>query len=137
MSYLADYAVRARSASEVGHLANEWALTILIGVDVIDAEDSLIRADLRHVSRCPARADFIELSFATEEGQIKWCFPEPPARRTRRTGRLVLKQSRYGLQAHPARADGLGPALQSSSALPMILAGADVYVPRSVVSLRS
>jgi len=37
------------------------------------------------------------------------------------------------VQARLVRDGGLGPAVQISSALPMILAGADVYVARGLV----
>lgn len=97
-------------------------------------EESFIRATLGFVRRCAARSDYIELCFATSEGLWKWCFPEPPHRDEDPAGPLALTVGRYGAQAHPVTDDGLGPALPSASALPMILGGADVYVARRLVA---
>ena len=97
-------------------------------------EEPFLSATLDGVRRCPARSGYVELCFTTPEGPWQWCFPEPPRRRRRRAGSLALTVGRYGAQAHLVRDAGLGPALPSSSALPMILAGADVRVARRLVS---
>lgn len=99
-----------------------------------DLAESFLPASLTSVRRCPARSDYIELRFTTSEGSWEWCFPEPPRSRKQPTGPLALKLGPYGVQAHRIREDGLGHALQSSSALPMILAGAEVHVQRRLVS---
>ncbi len=98
------------------------------------AEEPFLPAKLERVSRCPARAGYIELCFTTPEGTWKWCFPRPPRRHREPAGALALTAGPYGAQAHPVREDGLGPALPSSSALPMILAGATVWIARSLVA---
>jgi hypothetical protein len=60
--------------------------------------------------------------------------PEPPRRRQRRADPLALTAGPCGVQAHLVREGGLGPALPASSALPMILAGADIRVACSLVA---
>jgi hypothetical protein len=98
-------------------------------------EEPFLRATLEGVRPCPARPGYLELYFRTPEGPWQWCFPEPPRRRRRRpVGSLALTVGPYGVQAHLVRDAGLGPALPSSSALPMILAEADVRVARRLVS---
>ena len=97
-------------------------------------EEPFLPATLEGVRRCPARSGYVELCFTTPEGPWQWCFPEPPRRRRRPAGPLALTMGPYGAQAHLVRDAGLGPALPSSSALPMILAGADVRVARRLVS---
>jgi hypothetical protein len=91
-------------------------------------KEPFLPATLKFVGRCPARSDYIELRFATPDGLWKWCFPDPGERRKERGGPLALKLGRWGTQAHLITEDGLGFALLSASALPMILAGAEVYV---------
>jgi hypothetical protein len=97
-------------------------------------EEPVLLATLELVRRCAARSEYIELCFTTPEGSWNWCFPEPPRRRKTPAGSLALTVGPYGAQARLLRDSGLGPALPSSSALPMILAGADVYVARRLVS---
>jgi hypothetical protein len=45
-------------------------------------------------------------------------------------GPIVLRSGPYGVHAYLLGEDGPGDALEISSALPMIRAGADVYVAR-------
>jgi hypothetical protein len=97
-------------------------------------EEPFLPATLELVRRCPARSEYLELCFTTPAGSWTWCFPQPSRRRRQPAGPLALIIGPYGVQARRVRDDGLGPALQSSSALPMILAGADVYVARRLVS---
>jgi hypothetical protein len=98
-------------------------------------EDGFLPATLDVVRRCPARSEYLELCFTTPEGSLKWCFPEPSRRRKQPPGTLALMLGRFGVQAHRIRDGGeLGPALLSSTALPMILAGAEVRVARELVS---
>ncbi|MGI8329408.1 hypothetical protein ACRYCC_05540 [Actinomadura scrupuli] len=97
------------------------------------SEEPLLPATLELVRRCPARPDYIELCFTTSEGRLEWCFPEPARRRRKAAGPLALTLGPYGVQAHRLHDGALGHALQSSSALPMILAGADVQVARRLV----
>ena len=99
------------------------------------AEDGLLPATLEGVCRCPARSGYIELRFATPEGSWNWCFPKPPRRRKDPAGPLALTVGPYGAQARPVRDGGLGHALPGSAALSMILAGADVYVARGLISV--
>jgi hypothetical protein len=96
--------------------------------------EPLLPATLDRVRRCPARSGYVELCFTTPEGSWNWCFPKPSRRRKRPTGPLALTIGPYGVQARLIREGGLGPALLSSSALPMILAEADVYVAHRLVS---
>ena len=97
-------------------------------------EEAFLPATLEGVRRCPARSGYVELCFTTPEGPWQWCFPAPPRRRRRRVGSLALTMGAYGVQAHLVRDAGLGPALPSSAALPMILVGADIRVARGLVS---
>jgi hypothetical protein len=98
------------------------------------AEGAFLPATLACTRRCAARPEYIELCFATPEGPWTWCFPAPARRRKRDAVPLALTVGAYGVQARPVRDGGLGSALPSSSALQMILAGADVYVARRLVS---
>src|SRR5215831_16229469 len=86
-------------------------------------EGTFLRATLERARRCAARPEYVELCFQTPEGRWTWCFPVPSRRRKRAAVPLALTLGAYGVQARPVREDGLGPALPSSSALPMILAG--------------
>ena len=97
-------------------------------------EESFLPATLERARRCAARPEYIELCFVTRAGLWTWCFPAPSRRRKRAAVPLALTLGAYGVQARPVRDDGLGPALPSSAALPMILAGADIYVARKLVS---
>ena len=97
-------------------------------------EQAFLPATLGGVRRCPARSGYVELCFSTPDGPWQWCFPAPPRRRRRRAGSLALTMGPYGVQAHLVRDARLGPALPSSSALPMIMAGSDIRVARSLVS---
>ena len=96
--------------------------------------DPLLPATLDGVRRCPARSEYIELCFTTPEGAWNWCFPEPSRRRRRRGGPIALTVGPYSVLARLVRDDGLGSALDSAAALPMILAGADVVIARSLVT---
>jgi len=100
-------------------------------------KEPFLPATLELVRRCPARPEYVELCFVTSEGSLKWCFPEPPRRRGRSAGGpLALVLGPYGVQAHRVGETSLGTALQSSSALPMILAGAEVHVACRLVATR-
>ncbi|PQM48732.1 hypothetical protein C1Y40_01098 [Mycobacterium talmoniae] len=92
-----------------------------------------IPAALESVRRCPARADYIELCFATDEGSWTWCFRDPLERRERTGGTLALAVGPYGAQAHCVEGSGLGLALPTSEALPMVLGGSRTYVARRLV----
>ncbi|MFA1546273.1 hypothetical protein [Actinomadura chokoriensis] len=98
------------------------------------SDEEFLPATLERVHPCPARSDYVEVCFTTPGGPFKWCFPEPPHRREGPGGPLALTLGRYGVQAHELPDGALGPALPSSSALPMILAGAEVRVARRLVS---
>ncbi|HEX4090580.1 MAG TPA: hypothetical protein VHZ33_17845 [Trebonia sp.] len=101
-----------------------------------DSADPFVPATLLGVRRCPARPDYLELCFSTAEGAWNWCFPKP-ARQRGRPGSAIaiaLTVGPYSVQARPVVDGGLGPALATSSALPMILAGSGVLVPRSLVA---
>ena len=97
-------------------------------------EDDFVSATLKSVGRCPARSDFIELCFITPQGRWKWCFPEPSEPMQASDGQLALTVGRYGVQAHLAVQDGLGPALPSALALPMIIAGAEVHIAGTLMA---
>ncbi|MFC5752235.1 hypothetical protein [Actinomadura rugatobispora] len=96
--------------------------------------ETFLPATLDSVHRCPARADYIELCFTTPEGPMKWCFPEPPRQAARSTGPLALTIGPYGIQVREVGENGLGLALENASALSMILAGAEVYIARKLVT---
>lgn len=101
--------------------------------DPATSEPPLLPATLKFVRRCPARADYLELCFATPEGPWRWCFSEPPEREAELTGPLALTMGRYGAQARRRTEDGLGPALPNEIAVPMIRGGAEVWVARKLV----
>lgn len=97
-------------------------------------DESFLPATLGFVRRCPARADYIELCFTTDEGTWNWCFPKPPEQPGSAGSPLALTIGRYGAQVHLVDGDRLGPALPSSEALPMILDDAQVFVARQLVA---
>jgi hypothetical protein len=95
---------------------------------------AFIRADLSCVRRCPARADFIELCFETDEGPWTWCFRDPIERSECTSGiPIALTVGPYGAQARQVRNDALGLALPGSDALAMILGGSPTYLARRLV----
>ena len=101
-------------------------------------DKSLIPATFQSVRRCPARPDYIELCLETDEGLWTWCF-----RDTRELsecececgygGTLALTVGPYGAQASCVEDSGLGFALPTSEALPMIIGGSRTYVERKLV----
>jgi hypothetical protein len=101
-------------------------------------QDPFLAARLECARACPARPEYMELCFTTPEGPWNWCFPEPlqPSARSgkRPAGPIALTVGPYSVLARPVLDDGLGPALDNSVALPMILAGADVVVARRLVT---
>jgi hypothetical protein len=93
-----------------------------------------VLASLQAVRRCPARSNFIELCFATDEGPWTWCFCNPPERSERGSGgTLALTVGPYGAQARCVDDGRLGLALPTSEALPMIFGGSQTYVSRRLV----
>ncbi|NKY53084.1 hypothetical protein [Nocardia vermiculata] len=100
-------------------------------------EELFVRATVESSGRCPARADYIEICFATTEGRWKWCFPEPdPADALDEPiTALAFTLDQYGAQAHPIVDGTIGPAILSASALPMVLAGTPVHIARRLVLL--
>jgi hypothetical protein len=97
-----------------------------------------LRASLLQIQRCPARTDFIELVLDTEEGTWKWCIPEPSVRAGGGGASVILAMTlgRYAVQAHKVkgvRGDRLGFALPSATATPLIIAGAQVYLERTLI----
>ena len=100
------------------------------------AEEAFLPARLELVRPCAARPEYMELCFSTPEGAWNWCFRRPPGRRKRPAGPIALRSGPYGVHAYLLDEDGLGPALEISAALPMITAGADVYVARGLVVSR-
>jgi hypothetical protein len=97
-------------------------------------EESFLSAILQFARPCPARSDYVELFFVTDEGTWKWCFSEPPEQPDHGSGPIALAVGTYGAQAHTIDNDGLGPALPSAEAVSAILDGADVYVARRLVA---
>lgn len=96
--------------------------------------EELLPATLEGVFRCPARAEYLELRFATPEGQWNWCFPKPTRRRNRTPSPIALTLGPYGVIARHLGEDGqLGNAIDAAAAMPMILAGAKVVVLRRLV----
>lgn len=100
------------------------------------AEEAFLPARLELVRPCAARPEYVELCFTTPEGAFNWCFRRPPRRRKRPGGPIALRSGPYGVHAYLLDEDGLGPALEISAALPVITAGADVYVARGLVASR-
>jgi hypothetical protein len=104
--------------------------------DEARAREGFLPARLELVRPCAARPEYIELCFTTAEGAFNWCFRRPPRRRKRPAGPIALRSGPYGVHAYRLDEDGLGPALEISAALPVITAGADVYVARDLVASR-
>jgi hypothetical protein len=103
--------------------------------DESSSGEAFLPATLEGVRRCPARAEYMELHFSTDEGPWSWCFPKPARRIKRRPSPVALTLGPYGVLARRVDADGeVGTALDASAALPMILAGADVVVLRRLVT---
>jgi hypothetical protein len=103
--------------------------------DETSRDGGFLSATLESMRRCPARQEYIELCFSTEEGPWSWCFPEPTRRLRRRPSPVALTLGPYGVLARRVDAGGeFGAALEASAALPMILAGADVVVARYLVT---
>jgi len=97
-------------------------------------DGSFVLATLESVRRCPARSDFIELRFVTDEASWTWCFRDPPERSERGAGgTLALTVGPYGAQARSVDDSGLGLALPTSEALPMILGGSQTYLARRLI----
>jgi hypothetical protein len=103
--------------------------------DETPRDQEFLSATLESRRRCPARGEYLELCFTTEEGPWSWCFPEPGRRPRWHQGAVALTLGPYGVLARRVEADGhFGAALEASAALPMILAGADVVVARYLVT---
>ena len=100
------------------------------------AEEAFLSATLEAVRPCAARPEYVELCFSTPAGAWNWCFPRPPRRRRQPAGPIALRSGPYGVHAYLLGEDGPGDALEISVALPMIRAGADVYVARGLVVTR-
>lgn len=98
-------------------------------------DESLLPAVLQAVRRCPARSDYIELCFDTDEGSWTWCLPEPPDGGECRCGSATFAMTvgRYGVQARCVEGTRLGFAVPSSEAVPMILGGSRMFVARKLV----
>jgi hypothetical protein len=100
-----------------------------------DPREGFLSATLLGARPCPARADYMELCFSTDEGPWNWCFPQPARRRQRSPRPIALTLGPYGVVARAIRLDGsFGAALDASAALPVILAGAEVIVARYLVT---
>jgi hypothetical protein len=96
---------------------------------------SLIPATLQSVRRCPARSDYVELCFETDEGLWTWCFRDPSELSESECsgGTLALTVGPYGARARCVEDGELGFALPISEALPMILGGSRIFVARKLV----
>lgn len=103
-------------------------------VDEEPSGEVFLPATLEGVRRCPARPDYVELCFSTQEGAWNWCFPRPARGRKRPAGLIALTPGPYGVLARRVLGNGFGTALDCSAALPVILAGADVVVARRLVT---
>jgi hypothetical protein len=98
--------------------------------------EAFVAATLDVVRPCPARPEYIEVCFTTPHGEFHWCFPEPPRRRPQPDGPIALAIGPYGVQAHHMSNGDLGLALETADALPVILAGAEVFIARRLLSTR-
>jgi hypothetical protein len=92
-----------------------------------------VPAALESLRACPARPDYVELHFTTPEGSWNWCFPKPARRKKHPVAPVALTLGPYSVVARQMVRDGIGAALPPAIALPMILAGADVFVARALV----
>jgi hypothetical protein len=97
-------------------------------------DGTFVLATFSYVRRCPARADFVELCFATDEGDWTWCFRDPVERSKCVSGApIALTVGPYGAEARHVHGSALGLALPSSQALAMILSGSRIYLARRLV----
>ncbi|BDE00662.1 hypothetical protein MFTT_47550 [Mycolicibacterium fortuitum subsp. fortuitum] len=96
---------------------------------------SLMPVTLQCVRRCPARADYIELCFESDEGPWTWCFPDPCVsdERVCDGGPLAVTPGPYGARARRVNDGELGFALPIAEALPMILGGSQTFVARKLI----
>ncbi|MQY26201.1 hypothetical protein [Nocardia aurantia] len=98
----------------------------------VSTSDSFLPASLESTGPCPARADYLELRFATSVGRWTWCVPhpdnEPPYPDEEPVDRLAIAMGRYGIQAYRHTDSGTGTALPSAAAIPLILDGTPVQV---------
>jgi hypothetical protein len=103
----------------------------------VSIDDAYLPASLESTGPCPARADYLELRFATSVGRWTWCVPEPggepPDPEEEPVDRLAIAMGRYGIQAYRQTATGTGPALPSAAAIPLILGGIPVQVARRLI----
>lgn len=100
------------------------------------ADGSFLPATLRSVRPCPARSDYVELCFETDEGMWTWCCPElaepnAPSSGVDRT--VVITTGPYGPRARYLEDGRLGLALPGSEATAMILGGSRTYVARALI----
>lgn len=98
-------------------------------------DGSLIPATFQSVHRCPARSDYIELCFETDESPWAWCLPEPSEHAEYDGGcdAVAITVGPYGAQARCVDGDRLGFALPGSEAVPLILNGIRTLVARKLV----
>jgi hypothetical protein len=96
---------------------------------------SLIPATLEAVHRCPARSDYIELCFETDEGGWTWCLPDPIEQSQCDTScsTLAVTVGPYGARARCVDGGRLGFTLSAAEAVPLIVGGARTYVARKLV----
>ncbi|MCX4092587.1 hypothetical protein [Nocardia sp. alder85J] len=103
----------------------------------VSADNAFLPASLESTGPCPARADYLELRFATSVGHWTWCVPqpgsEPPDPEEEPVDRLAIAMGRYGIQAYRHTGEGTGTALPSAAAIPLILDGIPVRVARTLI----
>lgn len=95
--------------------------------------ETFTKAMLHTVQHCPARSNYIELCFVTDDGPWRWCVPQPPKELDHQVDRLAVTLGCYGAQAHLIKGDSLGWAIPSSEAVPAILKGIDLFVERRLI----
>lgn len=100
------------------------------------ADESFLPATLRSVRLCPARSDYIELCFETDEGIWTWCCPElaEPSEGGSGVGEtVVITMGPYGPRARYLDDGRLGLAMPNPEATSMIVGGSRTYVARTLV----
>jgi hypothetical protein len=106
---------------EVNHAAPDRDVFSVGGVDFVPATKL-------SVARCPARSDYIEVTFRSSHGRWKWCFPKPQDRGRKRPGSVALTIGPHGVEVRELVGNRLGSVLPTSSALATIVTGADTYL---------
>lgn len=103
--------------------------------ELCSAGEFLLPANVRSVRRCPARSDYVELCFETDEGRWTWCCPEVAegCEAGIAGDALAITPGPYGARVRHFENGRLGAVLPSCDALVWIVGGSPTYVARALV----